>query len=392
VSSGGDFEFYVAPDDQYLGLLAPSNCRVEGIGPWLQGYSPVEEFDKAIENANAPLSQDEESAGLGLNVVGVLGIEHDQGLFPIEYRPSHGDRVAVFGRWIVDSFHEDYHTEIHPPLIVARAWQPGDVRIGFAPDTTMSTIMSRPFLVSQVFSYDEFGNARGLFAHAMQQIADAAARAYRDPAGGQWDFVVEPPILPGWLGSEVFVSYVVRPPSGRKSPGDELLVDYHFTVKGGVNAFVQNTGDDAVRVFVQLTSQIAYTNLRPAIADPDKKYFLSDFSSSVDPQTLQNSIDDGVRNGILSNWLALNISIPAVTQMINEDLGRGIHMKIYQAPVPVSQLGADTANVRTGIPVNDLPMVGSEVPFDAETNGMGMDVLQPFPIYGFVNVYWKRNP
>jgi hypothetical protein len=58
---------------------------------------------------------------------GTLHMEISGGLLPhsdpTEYMagfiPSVGDRVAAFGRWVVDCGHDDYHTEIHPTTFLA---------------------------------------------------------------------------------------------------------------------------------------------------------------------------------------------------------------------------------------------------------------------------------
>ena len=63
-------------------------------------------------------------------------------LIPGPYRVKTGDRVAVFGRWIVDTGHPDFHTEIHPPLLLAVARAASD-------QETTSTVIGRPYLVSQ---------------------------------------------------------------------------------------------------------------------------------------------------------------------------------------------------------------------------------------------------
>jgi hypothetical protein len=44
-----------------------------------------------------------------------LGIEWERNSIPERYRPTPGDRVSIFGYWIIDCGHE-YWTEIHPPV------------------------------------------------------------------------------------------------------------------------------------------------------------------------------------------------------------------------------------------------------------------------------------
>jgi hypothetical protein len=103
---GFDSEFFIAPDERYRWLLAPRNTGPDG------------EYVEATRRASS----------LGIWVPkGVLGVETDRDLIPPTYRVIEGDRVAVFGRWIVDAGHADFHTEIHPPLLVATA-RPGGRR------------------------------------------------------------------------------------------------------------------------------------------------------------------------------------------------------------------------------------------------------------------------
>src|SRR5207302_7405860 len=85
---------------------------------------------------------------------GILGVETDQDLVPLEYRAREGDRVAVFGRWIVDAGHSDFHTEIHPPLLLVTARQGGGAVTtqSFPPaEATSVRVISRPYFVSQEF-------------------------------------------------------------------------------------------------------------------------------------------------------------------------------------------------------------------------------------------------
>src|SRR2546421_4619622 len=123
---GFDWEFFVAPDPQYDCLLASSNKH---------NPNPNDEYTLAKQAA----------LDSGLSGPGVLGVETDKDLVPPNYRVVPGDRVAVFGRWIVDTGHSDFHTEIHPPLLVAGAEKKSQ-------DPTHSTVVGRPHLVGQQFS------------------------------------------------------------------------------------------------------------------------------------------------------------------------------------------------------------------------------------------------
>ena len=56
--------------------------------------------------------------------------------------------MVVLGRWIADCAHEDYHTEVHPPLLLANA------RGAKAGEGTHSMLISRPYLISQEYLVD----------------------------------------------------------------------------------------------------------------------------------------------------------------------------------------------------------------------------------------------
>jgi hypothetical protein len=142
---GNDFEFHVAPDPQYADLVAPTMTDPDYVA--------------STQAANAQF---------GLKVKGVVGMEIDSGLVPAQYRPQLGDRTCLWGRWIVDAGHDDFHTEIHPPLLMvgARAvrssQQPAGARTH---DATVVRIISRPYLVSQ-----DFGDG-GLLEHLVKEVA-----------------------------------------------------------------------------------------------------------------------------------------------------------------------------------------------------------------------------
>ena len=105
--------------------------------------------------------------GLGLDptkLPGTLGMETDHDLIPDIYQPHDGDRVAVFGRWIVDCGHGDqpgfygFHAEMHPPLLVATGRPTGGGSFGAkcSMEQTCSSLVGRPYLVSQYFGDGAF--------------------------------------------------------------------------------------------------------------------------------------------------------------------------------------------------------------------------------------------
>jgi hypothetical protein len=261
-----DWEFFIALDDIYTSLLAPANT---GINPKTGGVDPV--YHEANRKATDPIDK----GGLGLSVPhGVLGVETDRGLVPDEYRAQPKDRVAVFGRWIVDCGHDDYHTEIHPPLLLAVA------RPGSSGERTSVKVLGRPFLVSQIFDGDSLVNH--LVNKEVPRIAGETYVAELAP----WPFdlvalkLIDPfnaranIISPGFSLEQFY--FYVRPPTPRQSPDDKLLISFHFTVRSGVQTVVMQTANpDEVEVGVIMSDIGKSTNPPPA---HDIRVMLTDFT------------------------------------------------------------------------------------------------------------------
>jgi List-Bact-rpt repeat protein len=93
-----DWEINVRVDPEYRYLLAPS-------------YTPPHCEDDLCGKGNQPWFK----AGVDISDLGgTLGLEIEQWLIPVPYRPWPGDRIYAVGRWIVDRGHDDWHTELHP--------------------------------------------------------------------------------------------------------------------------------------------------------------------------------------------------------------------------------------------------------------------------------------
>jgi hypothetical protein len=175
---GTDWEFHFAPDQIYASLLAPSNGCTEfangdcvnnlpdQIHATVGNNSSFEEIKEVVATAvkerfRLPTSP--------LGVRGVLGFETDQGLVPPDYRGrvNKGDRVAMFGRWIVDCGHDDFHSEMHPPLLMGFGRQ-GSGSSG--QPATVSEVISRPYLVGQTFE-----DGKGVRHHLYNELLKGVA-------------------------------------------------------------------------------------------------------------------------------------------------------------------------------------------------------------------------
>lgn len=338
---GFDWEFFVAPDPPYWQLLAPSNT------------GPDREYVAA--------TQDAVRRGLLQPGVGVLGVEIDQDLIPVPFRLHDGDRVAVFGRWIVDAGHEDFHTEIHPPLLIANAR-----RLVTPPESnggvpyTASWLISRPFFVGQVFPEG------GLVRHLMVELLRAAGWTcpwYWPPfVPCTTRFEAHPPVRRVPFRGRQEMSYLVRPPEPRRFASDELLVSGHFTVRPGVRVALSPAGSDAVLVTVVMEESAYQPPPLPRRSD-----------LSVSEGDLPDDVQAAFRAMVAAILALAGFAQAAWFSVV---LGRGILTDRYAAPQAIS--AADTQNVLRDVPVSALA--------GRVATATGTD--QPFPVYGWLTLRW----
>ena len=337
---GFDWQLYVVPDQRYESLLAPSNTGQSSAGI-------DSEYDGATRHAREVL---------GLRApAGVLGLETDQDLVPIDFRRevTDGSRIAVFGRLITDCGHNDFHTEIHAPLLMAVA---RPAALGGDRGTTEVTsvrIMSRPYTVSQQFHEGNF------VAHLVTEVAKVEASILGIPLS--WRVEAHPHVFTRPYDGLTLIKLLVKPPSLRRTALDRLTVSFHFTHRRGVAVQVFNAGDDTAGIIIVLGA------LNPAPL-PTKR----DWNISVgDLITL-----DPDNGGLYEDIIFVDALIDPVGAVI---LALGILTDRYDPPNASSPL--DSSNVALGVPLEGLNA----------TMGVSEDDAQPFPIYGWLNLAWQRS-
>ena len=457
---GTDWEFFIIPDDNYASLLAPSNgctsftdsgacvnnidftssenaknsdCTDVGLphecctAPGAGSCNINEEFREAVEKFHAQKLYLPTSP---LLVQGILGFETDQGLVPSFYR-SHvhaGDRVAMFGRWITDCGHPDFHTEMHPPLLTAF----GRVNTGSAgqPKTT-TEVISRPYLTSQTFE-DGKGARHHLFNELLKGLAvpDCSPfdlivnKALHEDVGCRDTVCIPIPFTDDSICTDLYctqpelwfttpcttrfeahqnferkpfkgeqtMSYIVSPPIPRQCEKRKLLVSAHFTVRHGVTATVEPVPTDAARVTITMNDR-EYT--QPPL--PPK----ADLSFSIDDIRF---LDSGTADTIgLVRAAAFVISPVDISPLFSALLGRGLLTDCYDpssgilgpADHPVDTFPdcaalkpltasspADSQNEVVAKPIDEL-----SGPVSAEDNSNS----QVFPIYGHLDLEWSQE-
>jgi hypothetical protein len=421
---GTDWEFHIAPDQPYATLLAPSNGCTEFPPDGSCANSVVGEVDGEVEDAvlhahqqNFPLPTS------ALGVQGVLGFETDQGLVPPDYRARvhEGDRVAMFGRWITDCGHGDFHTEMHPPLLTTFARQ---VSGASGQPVTFSEVISRPYLVSQKFE-DERGVRHHLYNELLKAMAvpdcpiisDIIDAALHESGGCTLDvcalgvcvptycldptlwfqvpcttrFEAHPGFMPKPFAGKPTMSYIIRPPVPRQCAGHKLLVSSHFTVRHGVTASIEPMTSDAARVVIAMDdSQYTQAPLPPkadlSLSLDDIRFLDSDTADTI---VLVRDILLGltvVDASAVGPLFALIVQRGLLTDCYDPSYGK-LGSSTFPECAALTPLRAaspvDSQNVVVATPIDQL----SSFSVAAEDNSDG----QPFPIYGSASVEWSQE-
>jgi hypothetical protein len=371
---GFDHEFAIVPDTQYRSLLSPSNW-----GNSSEGTDA--EYSTAFE-AGKPY---------GASIPGVLGVEAEKGLVPenVEagaaagppYRVLQtGERVAVFGRWIADCGHKDFHAEIHPPLMMVGAQQTrlsGPIRIGSA-SSTETRVIGRPYMTGQQWSD---GDMRQHLINELLKLSGIGGCAwyfFGAPCSTQLEAKTN--LLPKPFEGLQLLDYIVRAPAPTTAQVEKLFVSYHFTVRHGVTVAVTPNDAESVRVSVLMNA---------AQYQPPKPPASHDYSVSS-TQLLHDTVQPwsawllaplaaagGAVMCALIGVLSLNPEhLAGCLYAVVMFLARGVKTNIYDSPAIGSPL--DGQNVVKDLEADQLRGSAQQ----------SVDDNQPFPIYGYVNLHW----
>ena len=375
---GFDWEFELALDNKtgYASLLSPANETSEDGG----GDNPVPD---AIAGLIVPN--------------GLLGVEWDKGLLPQSFRSNvnHGDRVAIFGRWILDEGHDvdgNYRTEIHPPLLMAT----GSVQqAGRGPQFTRVLFMSRSYLVGQTYCLDPKNAYKdgvdddgGFWDHLLKECVKVIGPPIINilGIGESWKVEAHPKIKSFPFKGLQILHFIVRPPSAMPTSGHgrfggltgglaskfRLEVSYQFTVRSGCAVQVLSTAEGQVDVIVVLNS--AGYNPPKLPNRRDRNYSRQEL--------------DGLSKGSGTKILELDALMTALGLLtggpidavkVAAVLSTGIKTDEYDSLPEVNILDAGRA-------VNAYA--------DSIPAGKGITVNdeQPYPIYGWLTTKWVEEP
>ena len=450
---GFDYDVAIAPDHDYLQLLSRGNVEsthldlsdptgqtaVGGfediVYPYLHATTPVDATSKGwctpdfkircSGSADCPSGSVCEGAvnGLGLDpfsLPGTLGMENDHDLVPDSYQPHDGDRTVAFGRWVADCGHGDqpgtrgWHTEIHPPLLVATGRHTGGGYFGAkcSAEQSCSSLIGRPYLISQNFGDGAF--IRHL-EHEVEKLGcleatgpiisgivdhegyanlpdcslgldptcvcnddfgciacEAASCTTLDacfagvpftcgtlPLGAPCTTQIEGRARVNGVpfsGTQE-MQYYIQPANGRRNPGDRMLVKWALTARSGVTVGLSNAGDAGVLVDVTM-SESGYKKA----ALPSKRDWV------IDPLEIYPSFS-------LGGLLNLGLIIVAPIQVAIVD--RGLFADHYQAPVAPANDSSPTTSFADRL---DGTVQAAQT----------IDDSQAFPVSGRINVGWFR--
>ncbi len=176
------------------------------------------------------------------------------------FTPQDGDRTAVYGHWILDCGHPDFHSEVHPPSFMSFARQDGN--------TTVVHAFADPYYEDQLFNPDP-------------SLSNALSNTTRFSDPNTVPF-------PTALFNDILeIAGIKQPPANRleahelisanetspvtwyacaASGSGKLTYDYHFTVRPGVS--IKATPMDDIGC-VQFTATIgsSYTPATPQRQD-----------------------------------------------------------------------------------------------------------------------------
>lgn len=315
---------------------------------------------------------------------GVLGVEMEAQLIPRRFQPSHGDRVALGGRWIIDTGHlepaptpeqpyrQGFHTEVHPPQWVATAHAEDQ--------TTRSTLVGRPFLGGQTFAPDD----ATLWTHLVNEFEKAVSfTSERLEAHPQ----LEPKPFPL---PEARWTYYLRPAIDRPSDTSELMVRASILRRQGVTVVVEEYPHDAVQVTVRVDTvryqQWTLINMFGVPILPEVPYALliKDLVALFEEQDETIKAVEGLLGsaGLAQDAIvavlsfALGTDLIALDHLLGKDLAsviaKGISMTRYKLPSPPEMPDPKELPAR-----------------QAEGEQWQEDDHQPWPVLGLIDVYWQ---
>jgi len=416
--SGGDVPFDHPFGPDWECMLAVDFPTPPSTGPnyiplLARGNQVIEDGDviNRARNLQIPVAEGTDGAP------SLLGVEIDGGILPKAFSDgaavAEGDRMAVFGRWIVDCGHEvevtvpthppaTFRSEIHPPLLMASARVvTGNLASGGSNQVTRVLFTSRPYLVSQRFTtdtnaiYDDAGQDDGPF---VTHFSSEVSKVHHTLFGIPLDSVLveaHPKIKSfPFLGVQG-AHFVVRPPTlaaparPRHNAAEGVVVDgsikptlyvsCKFTRRSGCSVLVAPAGPDSIDVRIFLNS-VGYTPF--PLPNRSGRRWSKDDLNKIDSRAAWGYTWEELKAAIL-DVLPLVPSGTIGAEVATAILERGIETDEYDTG-PVTSINIlDTHDFATSPAANR----------SAEA-GVVQDNNQPYPVFGWLELWWQspENP
>jgi hypothetical protein len=356
--NGLDWECMVALDQEYASLLAPGNAVPDGA----DGLAAI--TDATVLSIPVPRG-------------GLLAVETDSGNVPSALKDfidtvRVGDRIAVFGRWIVDAGHsvsttvgDSYRAEVHPPMLMAI----GGTRPGSAAGETLTrvAVTSRPYLVEQVYTtdiskiYDDSAPNDGTL---LQHLNNEVDKLHGFPLPHSLTIEAHPKIASKPFSGVHLFRLSIRPPAAGGGVGgvpSQVQVGFQFTCRTGVGVQVVGA-DDHVDLLISLNS-VGYQapKLPPRRTDTWDKDRL-------------NAIDGGAADLLSFEQIASLFTVSPVSKAVAEiALAHGIETDKYDVPdVDVM----DRSHAVPFVSTNQIPA----------GQGIVINDNQPYPVVGYLEI------
>jgi len=295
--------------------------------------------------------------GLGGNQPGMLHTEIAEGLIPHgadgDYLPGFtakdGTQAAAYGPWIIDCGHDDFHTEIHPPTVLAFAHPEGSA--------TVSNVFSNPYTVTQIFNPDPAKSADF-------SIPDRD----RDP-----DSMVFPKYLVnliiGMLGQGATAF------QGKDQLESHVIIDPNRTLEDPVTWYVCAPGAKPANGSLSVTSNITTRSGVDVTVTPRDDIGCAELTARMTSAYTPAPL---TRKDCTLDWDQLNQQASLALQQPGLDVRKAID-KLVPASI------VDKVNRNPIVDCYD-PLVAPPVGTSGKTV---VNDQQAFPFYGTVTVAWK---
>jgi hypothetical protein len=223
--------------------------------PFTHPFGDDMTFDITLDAPYTDLAQVVGTGEAEGGAAGTLHWEIERGLVPHQgpggddfldgFMPVDGDRIATYGRWIVDCGHNDFHTEIHPPVFVTFGHQDGQSTVAhgwYTPYRYTQLLNPDPILSSEVSNDARFQDPNTK-TFPRYLVAELLRVGHLGPEGPLCchDSIQTHQLIEA--NTESPVDWYVCAP-GPKPGGAHLSVSYGITVRPGVSVTV--TPDEAI--------------------------------------------------------------------------------------------------------------------------------------------------